>query len=147
MNINVNLNLDVISQIKSFYPKLFFKEIISFSDIKFPPENPNGPIEYKRTLSNCTPERGIKYATQMRWRITENKNNGLATYYIGLDDNGSIAGLSEEDMINSIHSFVYIASSIQASITYIQIICANNLSIMKIGVKIKKIKDNFLVEF
>lgn len=136
----------VILQIKNKFPKLFVTEIIN-NNLKFGPEQNSGCIEYKRTISDCNEFRVQKYASQMKWRITENIKNQCATYFIGLDDDGTIVGLSDENLMNCIEWFVIISKSIGASIIGIQIIHINFLTIMKIGVKIKKIQDNYLVEF
>ena len=79
--------------------------------------------------------------------ISENLKNQCATYFIGVDDNGSIVGLTNEEIIGCVEKFVSIADTIGASIIGIQIIHVNNRSIIKLGVKIKKINDNYLVEF
>ena len=139
-------NKKMVTLVKKKFPKLFVTEIID-NNLKFGPELDDGFIEYKRTLVDCSEIKVAKYATQMRWRIMENIRNHSATYFIGIDDNGSIIGLSNEEIIDCIVCFVSIAASINASITCIQITHVNDLTIIKIIVKIKKIKDNYLVEF
>jgi len=137
---------EIISKINEKFPKLFVTEITD-NNIKFSPEQDDGYIEYKRTLVDCSDKRAEKYATQMRWRISENTRNQRATYFIGIDDDGTIVGLSDDEIFNCVVRFVSIAGSIKASIIGIQIIHSGNLSIIRIGVKIKKIMDNYLVEF
>ena len=139
-------NCMFIGQIKNKFPKLYVTESIN-DEMVFEPECENGHIEYKRTLADCSEIRAKKYATQMRWRICENIRNQCATYYIGIDDDGTIVGLSEQEIIDCVERFVAIAESISASIVGIQIINIRGLMIMRIVVKIKKIKDNYLVEF
>ena len=136
----------LVDRIKDRHPKLYITETRN-NDLKFGAEKDNGFIEYKRTLVDCSEIKSKKYATQMRWRISENQRNQCAIYYIGIDDDGTIVGLNHEQIIDCINRFVLIAKTISASIVGVQIIHIDNLSIIKIGVKIKKIKDNFLVEF
>jgi elongation factor 1-alpha len=136
----------MITTIKTKFPKLFVTEITD-NVIKFLPEQDNGFVEYKRTLVDCSDKKAEKYATQMRWRISENLKNQCATYFIGIDDDGSIVGLTNEEIIDCVERFVTIANSITASIVGIQIIHVNDQSIIRINVKIKKINDNYLIEF
>lgn len=137
---------NIITEIKIKFPKLFVTETID-NDLTFGPEKTDGFVEYKRTLVDCNNTKAQKYATQMRWRITENIKSQCATYFIGIDDDGTIIGLTDEDIVNCVVRFVSIAQSISASIVGVQLIHINNFTIIKIGVKIKKIFDNFLVDF
>lgn len=136
----------LIEQIKNNFPKLYVTECTN-DTIVFEPESDDGHVEYKRTLVDCTETKAKKYATQMRWRICENVKNQCATYFIGIDDDGTIVGLSYQEIIDCISRFVAIADSIDASIVGIQIIHVKELLIIKIRVKIKKIDNNYLVEF
>src|SRR5437868_13415790 len=106
---------NIITEIKTRFPKLFVTEIMN-NCLSFEPEKTDGFIEYKRTLVDCNDTKAQKYATQMRWRITENIKSQCATYFIGVDDDGTIIGLTHEDIINCIERFVSIAQSISASI-------------------------------
>lgn len=142
----MNALSSILTVIKTKFPNLFVTELIDNTMI-FLPEQDDGYVEYKRTLVDCSDRKAEKYATQMRWRITENTKNQRATYYIGIDDDGSIVGLVNDEIIDCITRFVSIAKTIKASITGIQIINVNNKTIIKIGVKIKKIDDNYLIEF
>ena len=68
----------------------------------FPPENDEGNTEYKRHL--CSEElksfdtnyniRFQQLVTQMKYRLEE--GDGLAIYYIGVEDNGSLFKLTKE---------------------------------------------------
>ena len=142
----MDINSTIINQIKSLYPKLYVTQIVE-NNLIFDAEKDNGSIEYKRTLVACDDKKAQQYATQMRWRITENIRHQCATYFIGIDDDGDIIGLSNEDIIECITCFVTIANLISASITGIQLIHINELTIIKIGVKIKKIQDDYYIEF
>lgn len=132
--------------IKKKFPKLYVKEIVD-NNLRFQPEQTYGSIEYKRTLVDCNISKEQKYATQMRWRINENLKTNSATYYIGIDDNGTIMGLTDSEIITCINRFVSIASNINASITGIKIIQIKDLKIIKANVKIKKIINNYVVDF
>ena len=85
---------------------------------KLPPEIEEGNIEYKVCKSQLislkqllkyyfklklidpTPTRFEHLVTQMKWRLQE--GFGEAIYEIGVEDNGSCCGLSEDDMIKSL---------------------------------------------
>ena len=136
----------LVGQIKDKFPKLYVTETVN-DDMVFGRERADGHIEYKRTLADCSESKATKYATQMRWRICENIKGQFATYYIGIDDDGTIVGLSNQEILDCVERFVSIATSICASIVGIQIIRIKESLILKIAVKIKKIKDNYLVEF
>lgn len=73
-----------------------------------PQENEEGNIEYKRhfcsdelkILNNDNNVRFQQLVTQMKYRL--NEGNGLAIYYIGVEDNGSLYKLSKEQSRDSI---------------------------------------------
>ena len=67
---------------------------------KLKPEVEEGNIEYKRKIINPTSERLDQLITQMKWRL--NEGNGEAIYYIGVEDNGSVSGISNNDLKESI---------------------------------------------
>ncbi len=142
----MNVNSSIVSQIKSKFPRLYVTETVN-NNMTFGPEKDDGYIEYKRTIADCSDNKAQKYATQMRWRISENVRNQCATYFIGIDDDGTIVGLSDKEIMECVTRFVSIAKSINASIIGIQIIQISEFSIIRIIVKIKKIFDNYLVEF
>lgn len=137
---------NIISLLKEKYAKLYFTEIKN-DDMKFEPENDDGFIEYKRTLINRSVLKIEQYATQMRWRITQNLKDQIAIYYIGVDDDGTIVGLNNNDIIESIANIILITKSIGASIVCIQFIHIKEKIIVQIRVKIKKISENYLIEF
>jgi GTPase len=143
---DTSVNIDIVTQIKTSFPKLYVTEV-NDNNIIFDPEQDDGYVEYKRTIAHCSENKAEKYATQMRWRISENLRYQCATYYIGIDDDGTIIGLTNKEIMDCISRFVSIAKTISASITGIQIIHVNCLTIIRIIVKIKKISDNYLVDF
>uniref|UniRef100_A0A6G6AC24 Putative GTP-binding protein n=1 Tax=Borely moumouvirus TaxID=2712067 RepID=A0A6G6AC24_9VIRU len=133
---------DFINTIKEKYPKLFIKEVFD-KDFKLPPEKDTGNIEYKRTLLNCDEKKTEQYATQMKWRISEVRKL-KAIYYIGVDDNGTIYGLSESELIESLDKFIEIANKIGASFNGVDIIHVTDKMIIKAGVIKKKMENDFI---
>lgn len=64
------------------------------------PENDLGNIEYKYRLDDSDNEkRIIELTTQMKFRLSE--GDGIAIYYLGVEDNGNTKGLSMNDLVNS----------------------------------------------
>ncbi|AVL95048.1 putative GTP-binding protein [Moumouvirus australiensis] len=130
---------DLINTLKEKYPKLFIKVVFD-NDFKLPPEKETGKIEYKRTLLNCNEKKTEKRASQMQRRITQ--GNKKAIYYIGVDDDGTIYGLSESELIESLDKFIEIANKIGASFNGVNIIHVTNKMVIKAGVIKKKIEDD-----
>lgn len=112
--------------------------------INMKPENDLGFVEYKRCLIQLSNDKIEKYATQMQWRIGQNSKKNYATYFIGIDDNGSVFALSMDQLVESIRYFIKICNKINASISSIVLIHDNINVIIKINVKIK-IKSNDLM--
>ncbi|CAB1450335.1 unnamed protein product [Pleuronectes platessa] len=83
-----------------------------------PPEAEEGNIEYKLKLVNPTQYRFEHLATQMKWRLQEGR--GEAVYQIGVEDNGMLAGLSEEDMRASLNTLHCLAEKVGADITVLR---------------------------
>ncbi|AGF85062.1 hypothetical protein QJ854_gp720 [Moumouvirus goulette] len=129
---------DFVNIIKEKYPKLFIKEIFD-DEFKLPPEKDIGNIEYKRALLHCDEKKTEQYATQMKWRISEVRKL-KAIYFIGVDDDGTIYGLSENELVESLDKFVEIANKIGASFNGVNIIHVNNKMIIKAGVIKKKME-------
>lgn len=67
--------------------------------IQFPSEPDDGCIEYKLKLINIDQDKLEKLTTQMHWRLHEGK--GLATYFLGLSDDGTPTGINFELMNES----------------------------------------------
>ncbi|XP_071393301.1 GTP-binding protein 2-like [Centroberyx affinis] len=83
-----------------------------------PPEAEEGNIEYKLKLVNPTQYRFEHLATQMKWRLQEGR--GEAVYQIGVEDNGMLVGLSEEDMRASLKTLHRMAEKVGADITVLR---------------------------
>ena len=60
-----------------------------------PPEIEEGNNEYKLKLLDNSIDKIDKIATQMRWRCSE--GNGEAIYTIGIEDDGTVVGISDTD--------------------------------------------------
>ncbi|CAL8389880.1 unnamed protein product [Arctogadus glacialis] len=83
-----------------------------------PPEAEEGNIEYKLKLVAPTPQRFEHLATQLKWRLQE--GGGEAVYQIGVEDNGMLVGLSQEDMKASLHTLQRMAEKVGADITVLR---------------------------
>eukprot|EP00128_Syssomonas_multiformis_P011424 Colp12_sorted_trinity150504_noHs@4353 len=81
---------------------------------KLNPEVEEGNTEYKLKLVNPTSLRLEHLITQMKWRLEE--GNGEAFYEIGVEDNGTLAGLSETDMEASLQTLSKMASRLGAKV-------------------------------
>uniref|UniRef100_A0AAY5KHC2 Tr-type G domain-containing protein n=1 Tax=Esox lucius TaxID=8010 RepID=A0AAY5KHC2_ESOLU len=77
-----------------------------------------GNIEYKLKLINPTQYRFEHLATQMKWRLQEGR--GEAVYQIGVEDNGMLVGLSEEDLRSSLKTLGRMAEKVGADITVLR---------------------------
>ena len=87
------------------------------------PENDYGNIEYKRKLDPKNQTRFSRLQTQMLWRLYEGNNE--AVYFLGIDDDGQISGLTKEDLDKSIEIFNKLVKHCKASITSREIIDNN----------------------
>lgn len=67
--------------------------------LSFPPEEPLGNIEYKFHLLDRSEEKRQNRVTQLLYRLEQGKRE--AYYYLGILDNGTIRGISKEDLDNS----------------------------------------------
>lgn len=83
-----------------------------------PPEVERGNIEYKLKLIDPSPTRFEHLVTQMKWRLQEGL--GEAIYEIGVADNGSMNGLTDEEMSKSLDTLKAMAQRLGASITIIR---------------------------
>ncbi|XP_038154946.1 GTP-binding protein 2-like isoform X1 [Cyprinodon tularosa] len=83
-----------------------------------PPEAEEGNIEYKLKLVNPTQNRFEHLATQMKWRLQEGR--GEAVYQIGVEDNGMLVGLSEEEMRASLKTLHRLAEKVGADIAVLR---------------------------
>ena len=65
-------------------------------------------------LVNPTSQRLEHLVTQMKWRLREGQ--GEAIYEIGVEDNGLMTGLNDDDMISSIETLREMARRLEATI-------------------------------
>ena len=95
-------------------------------------EPEEGNVEYKLRLVNVTPERQTRLASQMNWRLNESPakridvmpgNGGAAEarYMLGYGDDGSPAGLSDEDLVASLCTLRAIAARIDAEVSIVAV--------------------------
>ena len=70
--------------------------------VALPPEVEQGNVEYKLKLIDPSPTRFEHLVTQMKLRLQEGL--GEAIYQIGVEDNGSLSGLSEDEINKSIET-------------------------------------------
>ena len=86
-----------------------------------PPENENDNREYKRHLIPIENNNFFyqKKAVQMQYRL--HVGNGKALYLIGIEDNGSNRGISDDYLNKSIKNINKIAEIISADIKSIRI--------------------------
>lgn len=68
--------------------------------LKLEPEVEWGNIEYKRFFKDINKRKIYSLSAQMNWRLDE--GNGVCYYYIGVNDNGSIHNISENEFAFSL---------------------------------------------
>lgn len=77
-------------------------------------ENNYGNTEYKLKLDNPTLNRVDHLTTQMIWRL--NEGFGHAVYRVGVEDNGVVQGISEQEMKETLSILFYMARNQNAKI-------------------------------
>eukprot|EP01138_Halocafeteria_seosinensis_P010388 gb/GECG01010606.1/.p1 GENE.gb/GECG01010606.1/~~gb/GECG01010606.1/.p1 ORF type:complete len:710 (+),score=75.77 gb/GECG01010606.1/:1-2130(+) len=91
----------------------------SFLTRRHPPaleaEVEEGNTEYKLQLTDVDAARITHLTTQMKWRLYEGGNE--AYYWVGVEDDGTIKGITEDQMQMSMNVIRQIASSLDAEIT------------------------------
>ena len=79
------------------FPKRSHCHTVTMETLKsFPAESDNGNTEYKLHLKNPDAQKFDRLVTQLQHRMTE--GDGECIYEIGVMDDGSLQGLSREDM-------------------------------------------------
>jgi len=146
ITMTVTTSSSLFTTLKETYPKLYINQIRN-DNLKLSQEDDSGFVEYKRTLVGCSGRKAEKYATQMRWRMSENTKNLSAVYYLGVDDDGTIYKLTETDFIESVQKFIEIMDKISASVVQMQVIDVKDDIVIKICIRNKRLKDNYIVEF
>ena len=81
------------------------------------PEIEEGNIEYKRYILNLSPHRLEQLTSQMKWRL--NEGEGEAFYYLGVEDDGSIYGLDNNQFKDCIVNIKKLVKNCNAKINNI----------------------------
>jgi elongation factor 1-alpha len=102
---------------------------------KLCPENDDGNIEYKRYLINLDDNKLEHLATQMNWRLYEGDN--LATYYLGVDDDGTPYNLSNREKKETLENFMKLLDKTNSEITNFETIKNNKNCYFKIDIRKK----------
>ncbi|TKR70107.1 hypothetical protein L596_022171 [Steinernema carpocapsae] len=79
-----------------------------------PPENDLGNVEYKARLVNISANRLQHLITQLNWRLREGQ--GEAIYVIGVEDDGAMKGLGEEDLEASLKTLKKMTDALDATL-------------------------------
>eukprot|EP00047_Mylnosiga_fluctuans_P012501 m.26387 g.26387 ORF g.26387 m.26387 type:complete len:634 (-) comp4283_c1_seq1:202-2103(-) len=82
------------------------------------PEPQEGNMEYKLKLIDPTPSRFQHLVTQMKWRLAE--GNGEALYVIGVEDDGFLTGLAEDQLLASLRTLEAMAAAAGAQTTVLR---------------------------
>lgn len=87
----------------------------SSSPPSFPliPDGSHGNVEYKLKLNQASADRVQKLITQLRWRLVQ--GGGECLYELGVLDDGSLIGISEQDMSESLRTLRDMADSLGAT--------------------------------
>uniref|UniRef100_A0A8R1TXV4 Tr-type G domain-containing protein n=1 Tax=Onchocerca volvulus TaxID=6282 RepID=A0A8R1TXV4_ONCVO len=83
-----------------------------------PPEIEEGNIEYKVKLVDPSLSRMQHLITQMKWRLREGQ--GEAIYEIGVQDDGTIKGLTDKELDSSMRTLKSMAAALNASIVVLR---------------------------
>ena len=87
----------------------------SYDDFLLKPESDEGSVEYKRHLVNPSARNFEKLTTQLLWRL--NEGGGECLYEIGVDDDGFVRGISEEEMKFSVETLEKMAKQLSAKVS------------------------------
>ncbi|UXI20004.1 hypothetical protein NH340_JMT05947 [Sarcoptes scabiei] len=94
------------------------KSLLSLGATSLPPEVEQGNIEYKLKLVNPSSNRLEHLVTQMKWRLEE--GNGEAIYEIGVENNGDLKGLTDDEIQASLKTLKLMADKNNASLYVIR---------------------------
>lgn len=99
------------------------------------PEDQEGNIEYKRYLINIDSERFEQLSTQMKWRLAEGDNEAI--YYLGVNDNGSLYNMTENEIKETLFNFTKLVKNNHAEIINFYKIVYNDIIYFKIIIRKK----------
>mmetsp|Transcript_28154 Transcript_28154/g.57670 ORF Transcript_28154/g.57670 Transcript_28154/m.57670 type:complete len:588 (+) Transcript_28154:145-1908(+) len=85
---------------------------------KIDSEPQEGNIEYKLMLLDPTEERLNHLVTQMQWRL--NEGNGEAFYAIGVEDDGTCTGLSDDQLMASLETVKRMSEACNCDMSLLQ---------------------------
>jgi GTPase len=105
------------------------------------PEIEEGNKEYKRFILNLSPHRFEQLVSQMKWRLEEGE--GIAYYFIGVEDDGSIYGISNIEFKNSIKNINKLVKKCKGKIDNVDKIKINDIFYYKVKLISQKIDDKF----
>ncbi|KAJ9110114.1 hypothetical protein QFC19_001785 [Naganishia cerealis] len=83
-----------------------------------------GHIEYKLRLLPSGPERFERLTTQLKWRLQE--GGGQAVYEIGVLDDGTLIGITNQDMDRSLETLELMAAELGATVMVLRAITLAN---------------------
>ncbi|KAJ9119177.1 hypothetical protein QFC22_003669 [Naganishia vaughanmartiniae] len=83
-----------------------------------------GHIEYKLRLLPSGPERFERLTTQLKWRLQE--GGGQAVYEIGVLDDGTLVGITYQDMDRSLETLELMAAELGATVMVLRTITLAN---------------------
>lgn len=108
------------------------------------PEPQEGNIEYKLKLLNKTSDRIEELATQMRWRCST-EGNGECIYNLGVEDDGTIIGLSDDEYNETIKTIKQVVTMNNYSISELSKTYTENNRYMY-ELLIREINDNEYID-
>lgn len=85
---------------------------------RYPKEREEGAVEYKSRLTSATRERVERLASQMKYRLAE--GGGEAIYLIGVEDDGTPRGLTEDEERETLRVLGEAASLIGAQMRVVE---------------------------
>lgn len=97
------------------------------------PEVEEGNVEYKRFLINIDNARLEQLATQMNWRLAEGANEAI--YYLGVNDNGSLYNMTQNEKLETLNNFKLLVSKINAEIISFNELESNGIKYFKIQIR------------
>jgi len=97
------------------------------------PEVEDGNIEYKRFLINLDESRLEQLATQMKWRLAEGNNEAI--YYLGVNDDGSLYQMSEQEKKETFNNFNLLVEKNKAEITSLNELKFNESTYFKVTIR------------
>lgn len=105
------------------------------------PEIEEGNVEYKRYLLNLDDIRLEQLSSQMKWRLAEGDNEAI--YYLGVNDNGSLYHMNEQEKKETFVNFNLLVKKNKAEIISSYAIksensTGNNITYFKVKIRQKK---------